>query len=281
MTFILATAICSPIVKRCATWYTFCASWIVSCLSYSLVFFVGGRNAIFQPTEALCVFQAALVYSVPILTALTTLALLVHSWYNVHFGVAFPPLESYPRIMTFFLVAPFIAWMVVFVSFLAFAVTQRSVVQHFPGTHYCVVKSLLPSKITPLIVVIITCSMLPIQASLAISLSQNLYSDSASRPTMSIPTLRIVVRVMIFGFLTLIAFGTATVHLFTSRPGEVPDILMAWLAVSAVLIFGCQRDIIQAWTVWIRAATSKGGGGRTPELKNPGTHFIPALHVPA
>ena len=73
MTLIFATALLSPQVKRCSTWYTFCVSWIVSCLSYSLLFFRnhfklnGSLLDSDGGVEGVCVAQAALVYSVPTL----------------------------------------------------------------------------------------------------------------------------------------------------------------------------------------------------------------------
>ncbi|KAE9397758.1 hypothetical protein BT96DRAFT_921215 [Gymnopus androsaceus JB14] len=98
MTLILFSAILSQQVKRLATWYTFCLSWTISCLSYLLLFFFGEIHSP-EPSNVICITQAALMYLVPTLTASTTLSLLIHSWYNVHFGLSKPPLESDPHVV--------------------------------------------------------------------------------------------------------------------------------------------------------------------------------------
>ncbi|SJL11472.1 uncharacterized protein ARMOST_14876 [Armillaria ostoyae] len=100
-----------------------------------------------------------------------------------------------------------------------------------------------------LFVVIVTSSMLPVQVSLGLSLCRNLYhNDSTS--TISIPTLQVVIRVMIFSFLTLVAFAEGVIYIFDLSPGPFADIIMAWLPVFGVLIFGMQKDIFRTWIVW-------------------------------
>lgn len=66
MALILLSAIVSRKVKRLATWYTFCFSWSLSCVSYLLLFFSGEIHEP-EPTKAICITQAALIYSVPTL----------------------------------------------------------------------------------------------------------------------------------------------------------------------------------------------------------------------
>ncbi|KAK0219835.1 hypothetical protein IW262DRAFT_981716 [Armillaria fumosa] len=219
MSLIFLTVVFSPLVKRCSTWYTFCVSWILSCFSYSLLFFVGGSDPSHVLNRNLCITQAALIYSVPTLTALTTLSLLVHSWYNVHFGISRPPLEANYKTVIALLVAPYIIWLFMFLGFLLFGLAHSSLVNRL------------------------------MQASLGLSLCRNLYhNDSTS--TISIPTLQVVIRVMIFSFLTLVAFAEGVIYIFDLSPGPFVDIIMAWLPVFGVLIFGMQKDIFRTWILW-------------------------------
>ncbi|KAF8900322.1 hypothetical protein CPB85DRAFT_1439603 [Mucidula mucida] len=251
MALILSTAFFSSIVKRCSTWYTFCGSWIISCISYCLLFFAGGRDQTYMPGSKLCITQAAFMYSVPSLTALSTLALLIHSWYNVHFGLSLPPLETHHKAVIIFLIAPFSVWFLFFLAFLSFGFSNPSRVQRLDHVPYCTINSVLPAKISSLFVIVIACSMLPVQASLGLSLCRNLYSNESNR-RLSVPTLKVVIRVMIFSVITLVAFCDGVIHIFDKNPGEYVDIIMAWLPVSGVLIFGIQRDILQTWTMWAR-----------------------------
>ncbi|KAH7878212.1 uncharacterized protein C8R40DRAFT_832011 [Lentinula edodes] len=178
MAVILFTAIFSHQVKRLATWYTFCASWTISCLSYSLLFFAGEINSP-EPRKSICVLQAALMYSVPTLTAASTLALLVHSWYNVHFGLSKPPLESNPRVIMTMLSAPFLLWTLLLIGFLSLGIKSPSLVHNF-GL-YCTFMQILPAKISSLFVIITTFSTIPIQGTLTVAPAAAQYLSKLSR----------------------------------------------------------------------------------------------------
>uniref|UniRef100_A0A0W0F9U4 Uncharacterized protein n=1 Tax=Moniliophthora roreri TaxID=221103 RepID=A0A0W0F9U4_MONRR len=253
VSFILLTALFSRLVKRCSTWYTFCASWVLSCLSYCLIFFSGDTlNP--KPNKNLCIAQAALVYSVPILTALTTLILLVHSWYNVHFGLSKPPLESHERAMLILLSGPFLVWLFMFAGFSSFGLSNPSMAHNFGIV-----------KISSLIVIIITFSTIPIQASLALSLARN-FDRSDARSTISVQTLKTVIRVLIFSFLILVGFAEGLIRLLSRHHTPAVDIILAALPVSGVLIFGIQKDLFQAWKAWLclktKASSSIGTSSR-------------------
>ncbi|PBK71596.1 hypothetical protein ARMSODRAFT_1002687 [Armillaria solidipes] len=63
---LLAPAIFSPNVKRTATWFGMTVSVIIYCVSYSILMFVGGQDGP-EPSAGVCLFQACLVHSAPIL----------------------------------------------------------------------------------------------------------------------------------------------------------------------------------------------------------------------
>ncbi|KAJ3971796.1 hypothetical protein EV361DRAFT_962316 [Lentinula raphanica] len=133
MSIIFFTALFSQQVKRLASWCMFCASWAISCLSYALLF-LAGQIHLSEPRKSICVTQAALMYSVPTLCVvercrlstssahitedglkhtssshsrmslglvapelLRTTRSSLQSWYNVHFGLSRPPLETNAR----------------------------------------------------------------------------------------------------------------------------------------------------------------------------------------
>ncbi|KAJ3785804.1 hypothetical protein GGU10DRAFT_187571 [Lentinula aff. detonsa] len=248
MAVILFTAIISQKVKRLATWYMFCASWTISCLSYTLLFFAGQIH-LPEPKKSICVTQAALMYSVPTLTASSTLTLLVHSWYNVHFGLSRPPLESNRRVITTMLLAPVLLWILLLIGFISLGIKNPSLVHNF-GL-YCTFMQLLPAKISSLFVIITTFSTIPVQVSLGLSLFRNIDSRNTSS-TMSTQTVKMVIRVFTFSFLILIGFVEGLIHLVTPYRNTAVDMIMAFLPVSGVLIFGIQKDLFQSWFAWTR-----------------------------
>ncbi|THV07072.1 hypothetical protein K435DRAFT_960045, partial [Dendrothele bispora CBS 962.96] len=198
-------------------------------------------------TRGICVTQAALVYSVPTLTAFTTLSLLIHGWYNVHFGLSKLPLESYSGIMSFLLWAPFIVWSFIFVAYLITGLLNPAIVHN--GGIYCGFASIMPAKVSSLFVIIVTFSTIPIQASLTLSLSRKLDVNNVTSPT-SVQMFKMVIRVLIFSFLILIGFAEGIIHLLSSYRNWTVDLTMASLPVFAVLIFGIQKDFFQTWMEW-------------------------------
>ncbi|KAF8990922.1 clathrin adaptor, mu subunit, partial [Hymenopellis radicata] len=107
------------------------------------------------------------------------------SWYNVHFGLSLPPLETHHKAVIVFLIAPFSVWFLFFLAFLSFGFSNPSLVQRLDSVPYCTINSVLPDGV---------------------------------------------------------------IHVFDKNPGEYVDIIMAWLPVSGVLIFGIQRT----WAMWAR-----------------------------
>ncbi|KAJ3753511.1 hypothetical protein EV360DRAFT_87710 [Lentinula raphanica] len=248
MSIIFFTALFSQQVKRLASWYMFCASWAISCLSYALLFFAGQIH-LSEPRKSICVTQAALMYSVPTLTASSTLTLLIHSWYNVHFGLSRPPLETNARAISTMLLAPLILFSLLLIGFLSLGIKEPSLVHNF-GL-YCTFMQLLPAKISSLFVIITTFATIPVQISLGISLCRNIDRNN-TRSTMSVQTLKTVVRVFTFGFLILIGFVEGLIHLATTYRNTAIDLIMALLPLAGVLIFGIQKDLFQSWLAWMK-----------------------------
>jgi hypothetical protein len=62
--FIIATALLSPSIQRSSTWYMFIWSWIITCIS-SLI--LVGQQTGPAPSTAVCLFQAMLIYTTPVL----------------------------------------------------------------------------------------------------------------------------------------------------------------------------------------------------------------------
>ncbi|PPQ66227.1 hypothetical protein CVT24_000339 [Panaeolus cyanescens] len=71
---ILATAYFAPSIRRTGTWFAFLGSWLITSISYVLLI----RQQIGPPPDrGLCLFQAMLIYSNPVLSALTSLSFIL------------------------------------------------------------------------------------------------------------------------------------------------------------------------------------------------------------
>ncbi|KAJ7599169.1 hypothetical protein C8J56DRAFT_915976 [Mycena floridula] len=254
--FILSTATFFRAVNRSSAWYSFCFSWIISCLSYCFLFFTreasdpAQKDNFLNGTEGLfvlgipqasksCIVQMSLIYSCPVLTAMTTSVLLIHGWYNVHFGLSKPPLETNRKYMAVLLLIPYTLWFFVFVGLLSFGLKVPG--STMKGEFYCVSRSVFPGAITSLLVVVTTFFMMPIQVSLGMSLFQKLYHGDKMHGS------KMVMRVMLFSMLTLVAFAVGVIRLLTLRDSRALTMIMGCLPVAGVLIFGVQRDIGMAW----------------------------------
>ncbi|KAJ7265953.1 hypothetical protein B0H12DRAFT_1230350 [Mycena haematopus] len=217
MFVIILTAVGSPQVKRNSTWYTFCFAWILSCISYTFVFLIGQQNS---PSFGACVAQAAAIYSAPILTSFTTLAFAIDMLLGVRAAIVakLQPQRKY-SITLALLIVPFFIWLSMFVGFLIFGVNNPALVRKGiiptpsqccrtsltiilgPNGTYCDLDSVIPSKISGLVVVFATLLILIIEGYVATRLfrKRNLLQDRRFTA--------MAIRVMIFSLLGALGLG--------------------------------------------------------------------------
>ncbi|KAJ7477265.1 hypothetical protein B0H11DRAFT_2030482 [Mycena galericulata] len=238
LSILVWTALGSNRVKRNPTWYSFCAAWIVSCISYTFIFLVGQQES---PNFGVCVTQAAGIYSAPSLTGCATLAFSIDMLFGVRAASTNLPRKHISSINIALLIIPYLIWICLFIGFLVFGLHNPAMVQKGPNGTYCDLSSFTPSKISGLLVVVQTVSLLAVQGYIGSRLirKRNFLKNSKLLP--------MAIRIMVFSLMAAIGLGIGFAYVLFSERAPVFDIMISILPASAVVIFGTQMDLVNVW----------------------------------
>ncbi|KAE9393236.1 hypothetical protein BT96DRAFT_228671 [Gymnopus androsaceus JB14] len=253
MIIILLTASVSSLVKkRHLSWSNFTATWIFSCISYSLLV---GAPITWQPKYALCLTQAALVYTVPTLTACSTLALVIQILITVcSFATTSPKNagSASHRLSTFVLfVFPYLCGGGMFVLSLTIGLKDRSVVARAPGGFYCNMTNTLPGRLSAVIVTVIMIICIYLDVYICVILRRHWHIVSGNLQA----SLATVMRVLVFSAVSVVAVMLGLVFFFMplSKHGPGLELVLSLLSFGVVLVFGTQKDLVQSWNTGFQA----------------------------
>jgi len=242
LALILLTALVSRRVKRHSTWYSFTASWIFSCLCYCLLF-LAGQQVGAPPDETLCGVQAALVYAAPVLTACTTLSLVIHMYLNFRSLLYKSAFDVRPVTELMLLGVPYLVWGIVFVGVILFELQNPGMTQLSPRGTYCDSNLRTLSHMSSSVVMIVTAVMTLLLGVLGYRIIRN-------RRSMLKEGLKFAMlfRVVAFSVIGISAFVLAVTFVITDNHDTVFDMLLASVPLLAMLIFGSQLDLLRVWT---------------------------------
>ncbi|KAJ3902771.1 hypothetical protein F5879DRAFT_204183 [Lentinula edodes] len=270
---ILFTACISKLVrKRHWSWFSFVFSWIVSCVSYRYVMMfymtleleyclltgqtpgslLAGAPIDWRPEYPLCLTQAALIYTVPTLTACSSLALVIQVLVSVRAlaAIHINPTAmtsndggntSLHRLWTFLLLSiPYLSGAGMFAMSLVIGLRDRGTVRREPGGFYCNMENPIPGKLSAAIVAVIMLICVSLGITICVILRKNW---NAVRSDVQVP-LATVTRVLCFSTFSVVATVTGRSgrdFRLSKRPcpvveGRVPNILSlgaAWLQDAA------------------------------------------------
>ncbi|KIK61433.1 hypothetical protein GYMLUDRAFT_582984 [Collybiopsis luxurians FD-317 M1] len=238
----------SVVQKRHLCWSSFILSWIISSLSYSLL---AGTSLDWQPGYSLCLAQAVLIYTVPTLTACTSLALVIQVLLTVRSFTTPPmsPLSARPssdRLWTFMLLfVPYLLGAAMFTLSLVIGLKDHDTVTRPPGGFYCNMKDTLPGKISAIVVaaIMIICVFLGGTISIILRRHWRVFTNQSRTP------LATAMRVLCFSAFSVVAIVLGIIFFFTPRSSHGPglEIVLSLMPVAAVLVFGTQKDLIEPW----------------------------------
>ncbi|KAJ8519772.1 hypothetical protein ONZ45_g3300 [Pleurotus djamor] len=231
---ILSTALLSKHIKRNSTWISFCVGWTIAGVAYLLLLFVDGQNGK-EPQFGVCVVQAALVHSVPVLQASTNLSLLIQTWMFVRSTLSQKTAPLPTTVSKFLLLGfPYLLSLSMFLGFLFFGINNPSTVKRRAERVYCdiyldEIPNIVTSGVTGLLLVV----ALLFKGLLGLQLYQHwnvLSKDSAC--------VSMVLRVKVFTLMVAIIFVLTLVYCFTSVNGLPGPVFLAIIPVMALLALG-------------------------------------------
>ncbi|KAF7323950.1 hypothetical protein MKEN_00616500 [Mycena kentingensis (nom. inval.)] len=240
---LLTATIWHNIARRHSSWFNFMITWLLSCASY---LFTMNTPANRQPDHALCLFQAALIYSVPTLTSGATVALVVNVYLNLRSLLTGSRNHNRTVVSTALIVAPYIPAWAVFASALTLGLSEPSRVQRLDGAAYCTITSLVPSRVSAALVATLMTACLALEI-IIIRAMRRAWETLRRDDRGSIP---IIVRVFAFTLVGMLSIILSLVLLAlpsTSSHDAAFNIVIATIPISSVIIFGTQKDILTAW----------------------------------
>ncbi|KAF8491010.1 hypothetical protein JB92DRAFT_3007418 [Gautieria morchelliformis] len=283
MLVILLFAVFSQRVSRGPTFLNFCITWIFSSVTFSILLYRGTEgntvvNSLGEVAPNICLTQAALTEGAQVMTACSTLALVIQLWLTVRASIHGDSLHGIKqnRWMTCaLLVTPYILFIVfafpsVVVGMDLIVVNGSPVERAIPANFYCMVVQ-LNSFVQA--VYGATFTLLMITMVFDVLIIRVLYLHwivfrSSDYQAKSVVPLSTLLRVVLFSFyrvVVAVALGAVinkppaavsigggdTLAVNSSFPIWV-DLLQAAIPLVGFLAFGISRDMINSFLFWRR-----------------------------
>ncbi|TFK25325.1 hypothetical protein FA15DRAFT_668551 [Coprinopsis marcescibilis] len=244
---IFITALAVKSVPRQTIWFSFVLSWFLSTISYVLLF-ISGHATNPEPPYALCLTQASLIYASPVMTSATTLALVLQVYFNVKNQFSNVEIRGQRMTMRVLLGVPYLMYLAMFLGCLGAGLLIPGTVQKDPNRFYCNLVTRIPSRISSITVATL---MVP-TTGLAVATFWLLKGNWSSLKES-------ITRVLAFSVIGLMAMALGVV--FASISGREPELNMILATVPAlvVIVFGTQKDLIDAWMFWRQKKHSSTG----------------------
>ncbi|KAG7086839.1 hypothetical protein E1B28_002761 [Marasmius oreades] len=227
-----------PNVNRHPTWFSFCISWSMSAISYSLLLLAGQKNR--APIFQLCATQAALVYSAPVLTGMTTFAMFFHVYLTIHTALTKADLSRIRGLRKLLIITPYASWTISFVALLVFSAIKPDYVQMADNGYYCNFSTPVPKRISASVSFIFLTAIVAFEGIITVCL----YRQWRRLSTIGPKAVNMTIRVLIFGIGAILAWILCIIYLIpviVASPSI--DIILAILPFLGLIIFATQSDL--------------------------------------
>ncbi|PAV19456.1 hypothetical protein PNOK_0439000 [Pyrrhoderma noxium] len=243
--FILLTFYLSKGIPRHPLLINFLVTWMIYSTSFCILLYLGKQFGP-EPPHSFCAIQSSLIYGTAVLTPTAGLAFVFNFWLKLRaLAVSRSAKETTFQKCTL-VAAPYIVFALTVVVTACFGATNPELVSRNRYTLYCTIHSDFVD-IVPALAAIILFILIVLECFIVIKLYQYRRETSHLRLGSGI-NISIFLRAGIFSlysFLSLIACIA-----FWSRTGaEIPYIFQASLPTAAFVIFGSQKDLLEAWYI--------------------------------
>ncbi|KAH8814592.1 hypothetical protein DL96DRAFT_417924 [Flagelloscypha sp. PMI_526] len=230
-------------IHRTGAWYSFCLSWTLSGISYTLLF-IGGFHT--RPRAGdeegtvgfrLCAFQAALMYSVPILGSAASLALVGSIYLDIRTVVSYT-ISRGPAVGNWALIAmPYVFFIAAFIGYFTNAMANPSIVSADSSQGvYCTLNGSEHSKVTALITAVLTFISIVGEAVIITKLRRN-----QGMIKNGVVSMQLVVGLLVFSLLAVTVLVASLVLVLGKYNVVLFNILLALLPAVGSIIFALQR----------------------------------------
>ncbi|KAI0089244.1 hypothetical protein BDY19DRAFT_133221 [Irpex rosettiformis] len=256
---ILATFLISG-VRRHPLVVNFLGTWIIYATSFCLLLYTGYQFKHDIP-RTLCIIQASLIHGVSLMAPIATFAFVLNLWLSTRATCLVPdeedgltppkrPMTSCNRVL---LVAPYTVFLICVFVILAVPDPKGDIIFRVEGSLYCTIQSSY-TRIVPLIASSIMIIVLILEGIIIARLRKlnRIYGQLGSQQDYAPP---IIVRIMLFSVCLFIALIALCISIVTEVDLVSLHIIQSILPTAVFVIFGTQKDLLEAWGLvglWVK-----------------------------
>ncbi|KAJ4492826.1 hypothetical protein C8J55DRAFT_533741 [Lentinula edodes] len=246
---LLAIVLLSKRVQRHPTFVNLLIVFMVVGIVYA------GKASGPEPSPALCLAQAALLYGMPgmqvIITSVAVFALVFQMFIVIRAAFYKQPSRDthFVRIWVM-IIAPYAVWIVFIVVTVFVGVGEPANVSRDRRFFYCSVKSdALTGTLTIFAAVVLLATLILEAWTIVLFYKRWVSIARGSSGMFTAAELNLPLRILAFGMYLLVAMSLSLLSM-KSPESPIPDLIIASAATVVILIFGTQLDILRAICFW-------------------------------
>ncbi|KAL5485048.1 hypothetical protein ACEPAI_7690 [Sanghuangporus weigelae] len=243
---ILFTLYLTKGMKRHPLLVNFLITWIIYTTSFCVLLYLGkqfGR----EPSTGLCAVQAALIYGTAVLTPTAGLCFVLNIWFSLRDLTQQKSIVTGHLLRNYSLIAaPYIVFCVVVTLTAVYGAINPVLVSRSHYVFYCTLNSgivdVVPASAAIILLIVVIFEGL---------IALKLYRMKTAFLVMNSnggPPRHLVIRVGIFSLYSFLAI-IACITFWAKTGAELPYIIQASLPTAAFIIFGTQKDLLEAWGI--------------------------------
>ncbi|GAV99494.1 hypothetical protein LENED_000954 [Lentinula edodes] len=263
---LLAIVLLSKRVQRHPTFVNLLIVFMVVGISSSLLVYAGNASGP-EPSPALCLAQAALLYGMPGITSVAVFALVFQVALGPYFRIlltqkfqmfiviraAFykqPSRDTHFVRIWVMIIAPYAVWIVFIVVTVFVGVGEPANVSRDRRFFYCSVKSdALTGTLTIFAAVVLLATLILEAWTIVLFYKRWVSIARGSSGMFTAAELNLPLLILAFGMYLLVAMSLSLLSM-KSPESPIPDLIIASAATVVILIFGTQLDILRAICFW-------------------------------
>jgi len=247
---LLLVVIFSRKVQRHITFVNFCLAFLIIGISSSLLMYIGETEGP-EPPRMLCLLQASLLYGMPGISSMAALMLVLHMFLVIrgyYYGEEYLDRDHVLQlwVMT---VSPYMVFFVCMIATAVIGAGHPERVSRNRRFFYCSVDFIPLTNTLTIVSAIVLFATFVFEVWTVVILCKQWKIQKDNAATSGSLNLSLPIRIIAFGFYIIIALSLSLLSI-KSPQSPVPDLVIASAATVFMLIFGTQRDILQAICFW-------------------------------
>jgi len=156
--------------------------------------------------------------------------------------------KDYTSVKVLFL--PYVLFLGICAESLAFGLTRPESIRVTGSGMYCNSGLAVPGRISAGIVTVVLAPAIIIEIFMVISLRKYWAVFQGLAGSSRVNLLSMMFRVFLFSVFGIFALGLSIFFFFTVHHGAALNIVVAFIPVMAVCVFGSQKDLLRVWMFW-------------------------------